>query len=189
MALRKGAEAIVEISDHVSKKRLPKRYRIKELDEELRKKRTKTEAKIIAAARKAGVPTPIILDISGDEITMERIRGELLRDEMDERLSEKVGEIVGKLHAYGIIHGDLTTSNMIHSDGKIYLIDFGLAYLDQSTESRGMDVHVLFQTFNSTHFNPEKLIDAFKRGYMRSFPGADQILKRVKDIEKRRRYV
>jgi TP53 regulating kinase-like protein len=33
------------------------------------------------------------------------------------------------LHGVNIIHGDLTTSNMIYKDEDIYLLDFGLGAL------------------------------------------------------------
>lgn len=188
----RGAEAMVEVGEEVvSKKRIPKAYRIKELDETLRSDRTKSEAKIISDARKAGVSTPIIIDISLPEyeIKMERIEGELLRGIADEKLCTQVGEIVGRLHRSGIIHGDLTTSNMILSHGRIYLIDFGLSYYSQDTEARGVDVHVLFQTFKSTHDRAEKLRGAFALGYRKTFGGADEVLRRVEEIERRGRYI
>lgn len=188
----RGAEAIVEVrEDVVSKKRNPKAYRIREIDETLRGERTKNEAKIISDARKAGVPTPIIIDVMLPEyeIKMERIDGELLRSIADEKLCTHVGEIVGKLHRSGIIHGDLTTSNMILSHGRIYLIDFGLSYYGQDTEARGVDVHVLFQTFKSTHDRAEKLREAFALGYRKTFSGADEVLRRVEEIERRGRYI
>ncbi len=72
--------------------------------------------------------------------------------------------MVGKLHKGGIIHGDLTTSNMILVQGKICLIDFGLSFYERSVEAQGVDVHVYFQTLESTHDRPEELIEAFKVG-------------------------
>ena len=184
------AEAIVEIyEDSVKKRRIPKSYRAKELDDQIRSKRTKTEAKIISEARKGGVPTPIIYGISEYEITMEYIKGQLLKHGLNEKTCVKVGEMIGALHNHGIVHGDLTTSNMILTDKKIYLIDFGLSYFDNSVEARGMDVHVLFQTFKSTHDNPEKLMEAFKIGYGNTFSKSKEVLKRVNEIERRGRYL
>ena len=184
------AEAIVDIyDDFVSKRRIPKSYRVKELDVQIRAKRTKTEAKIISEARRGGISTPIIFDISDYEIIMELIEGDSLKQVLEEELCVSVGEMVGKLHNLGIVHSDLTTSNMILSGGKIYLIDFGLSYFDHSVEARGVDIHLLFQTFKSTHDEPEKLRDAFKIGYRRVFPGADEVLKRVIEIEQRGGYL
>ncbi len=184
-----GAEATIELRDGVIvKSRVPKRYRVKEIDGRLRRERTKIETKLIAEARKSGVPTPIIYDVMNCEIRMEYIDGAQLKQGLDAGLSERVGELVGRLHTTGIVHGDLTTSNMILSGERIYLIDFGLAYFDQSTEARGVDVHVLFQTFESTHEGHETLIKAFVKGYRKTFGGADDVLQRVKEIESRGRY-
>lgn len=187
--LTSGAEAKIELCDGIIlKSRAPKRYRLKEIDERLRRERTKIEAKLIAEARKSGVPTPIIYDVMNCEIQMEYIDGVQLKHVLDANLSERIGELVGLLHTAGIIHGDLTTSNMILAGERIYLIDFGLAYFDQSIEARGVDVHVLFQTFESTHGGHETLIEAFTRGYRKTFKDADDVLQRVKEIESRGRY-
>ncbi|MCK4735823.1 MAG: Kae1-associated serine/threonine protein kinase, partial [Methanophagales archaeon] len=105
------AEAIVEIKgDLVYKRRIQKRYRVKEIDERIRRERTKSEAKLISEARRKGVPTPIIFDINDYELVMERIEGDLAREVIDEPISKRIGEFVGILHKNGIIHSDLTTS-------------------------------------------------------------------------------
>ncbi|MDY6965880.1 MAG: Kae1-associated kinase Bud32 [Halobacteriota archaeon] len=185
-----GAEAIVEIYyDSVIKKRITKSYRLRELDDKIRAKRTRMEAKMISEARKGGVPTPIIYDISDYEIAMELIKGDSLKHVLNDKLCMDVGEMVGKLHNNGIVHSDLTTSNMILSGGKIYLIDFGLSYFDKSVEARGVDIHLLFQTFKSTHDEEERLREAFEVGYKRLFPKASEVLKRVIEIEQRGRYL
>lgn len=185
-----GAEAIVEFKgEYVVKRRISKRYRVREIDEALRRERNKTEAKITSDARKSGVPTPIIFDIDDFEITMEYIPGRQLKYILNEELSERIGVLVGRLHSAGIIHGDLTTSNMILSNDKIYFIDFGLAFYSHELEARGVDVHVLFQTFNSTHADYEKLVASFIKGYKSVFKQAEEVLARVKEIEARGRYI
>lgn len=184
-----GAEAVIALEGNtIIKTRIEKRYRLKELDENIRRERTKTEARLISEARRCGVPTPIIRDITDFEIQMEYIEGMALKNIVNPSLSEQTGELIGRLHTCGIIHGDLTTSNILLKDGKLYLIDFGLAYLDKTLEARGVDIHVLFQTFESTHENHEELIEAFKNGYMRAFKGAEDVLGRAKEIESRGRY-
>ncbi len=194
MVLVRGAEATIYLDKdrrEVIKKRLPKRYRVKALDDAIIEERTKTEAKIISDARRAGVPTPIILDLKDDEIKMEFIKGETLRDIVDEQMMEKVGEIVGKLHRSKIVHGDLTTSNMIYSpEDRIYLIDFGLSRYDTETEARGVDIHVLFQMLKSTYNDHEELKNSFIKGYKKVFgeEEANGVLKRVEEIERRGRY-
>jgi Kae1-associated kinase Bud32 len=120
---------------------------------------------------------------------MEKVDGPRLKDVITPALSEKVGEMVGRLHQAGIIHGDLTTSNMILCRDKIYLIDFGLAFYENSLEAQGVDVHVYFQTLESTHDQPQELIEAFGAGYARTFGDAGAVLKRVLEIKARGRYL
>ncbi len=184
-----GAEAVIRLEENtIIKTRVRKRYRLAEIDENIRRERTRTEAKLISEARRCGVPTPIIKDISDFEIKMEYIEGTALKNIITPLLSEQAGELVGRLHTCGIVHGDLTTSNILFKDGRLFLIDFGLAYLDATVEARGVDIHVLFQTFESTHENHEELIEAFKRGYSRTFKNADEVIEREKEIELRGRY-
>ncbi|VUT28033.1 MAG: putative bifunctional tRNA threonylcarbamoyladenosine biosynthesis protein [Candidatus Syntrophoarchaeum sp. GoM_oil] len=183
------AEAIVDIrADLVYKRRTPKDYRVNELDDRIRRERTKFEAKILKEARKLGVPTPIVLDCWRDTITMEYIDGEKLKDCISKELCEEAGDLVGRLHRGGIIHGDLTTSNMIVSHDRLYLIDFGLSFYEQTIEAKGVDIHVFFQTLRSTHEDYEPLIEAFKQGYLKRFDRAKEVLGRVSEIEQRGRY-
>ena len=182
------AEAIVEIDGAlVYKRRIEKRYRVDELDKRLRKERTKSEAKLISEARRNGVPTPIIFDVNEYVLVMERIDGALAREVITEPISERIGEFVGILHKSGIIHGDLTTSNIIVGK-RIYFIDFGLAFVESNTEARGVDVHVFFQSLQGTHESYDELRAAFTNGYTRTFPQAAQVLKRAAEIERRGRY-
>jgi len=184
-----GAEAVIALDGKtIIKTRVHKRYRLKEIDDALRRDRTRTEARLISEARRCGVLTPIIRDVTDFEIKMEYIDGDPLKKIITPALSEQAGELVGKLHSCGIVHGDLTTSNIMLRDGKLFLIDFGLAYIDGTLEARGVDIHVLFQTFESTHEGHEELIEAFKKGYKRTFPGADEVIQRVSEIESRGRY-
>ena len=190
-----GAEAVIERSGgRIIKRRVSKNYRIPKLDTRIRAARTRSEAKLISEARRCGVPTPIIYDVDTAEhtITMEFIEGPRMKDVLDLGMSERIGELVGRLHGCGIIHGDLTTSNLIlhtgDGDDRIYFIDFGLGYFEKNVEAQGVDVHVLFQTFVSTHGDPG-LEEAFSRGYRRTFPDADQVLTRVREIEARGRYL
>jgi TP53 regulating kinase-like protein len=189
MYLAMGAEATIELRDKmVIKKRIPKKYRLETLDNTIRRERTKAECRITSESRRNGVPTPIIFDIEDFEITMEYLAGPKVKDILTPQLSHTIGTVVGKLHLAGIIHGDLTTSNMIFHDNRVYLIDFGLAFYDNSLEARGVDVHVLFQTFESTHNDHETMITSFSDGYRTTFSDADNILQRVKEIESRGRY-
>lgn len=186
----RGAEAVITLEQgKVRKVRLAKSYRLPELDERIRAERTLREARITSDARRHGVPTPIICDVMRFEIEMEHLGGEKLKDIITPEISEMVGEMVGRLHKGGIIHGDLTTSNMILKSGRVHLIDFGLAFYESSVEAQGVDVHVYFQTLESTHDRPQELIDAFRAGYARIYPGAEAVLERVNEIKARGRYL
>lgn len=188
MEIRRGAEAIVTLDKIVIKQRIAKKYRLQIIDDTIRKERVRAEARIMAEARKFGIPTPIIFDVEDYTIKMQYIDGIILKNIINEDLSLKLGETIGLMHSHGIIHGDLTTSNMIYFKDKIYLIDFGLAYRSSSIESQGVDLHVLFQTYVSTHNGHQKLIENFKVGYQKIYTNATAVINRIKEIEKRGRY-
>lgn len=181
-----------ETEEMVVKERIQKNYRLPQIDSKLRKERTRTEVRMLAEARRCGVSVPIVYGVDEFAIKMEYIKGTPLKFVIDEKteLAAVAGEMVGKLHAHNIIHGDLTTSNMIAgSDSKLYLIDFGLSFSENSVESKGVDIHVLFQTFDSSHKNPEHLKELFAQGYRKNYKDADSILKRAEEIKMRGRYI
>ncbi len=186
----RGAEAVIEeAGEFVVKRRVNKRYRNASLDRRLITERTRAEARLLAAARRAGVATPIIRDVTADTILMERIEGDVLKYVMTPENLRKAGVAVGHLHGAGIVHGDLTTSNMIVRDGRCVVIDFGLAHVSSEVESRGVDLHVLFQTLESTTDAFAELRAAFVEGYAEAFPGADEALAREHEVELRGRYL
>ena len=185
-----GAEAVVYIgSDKVTKRRIGKRYRHPDLDLRLIHERTRAEARLLSESRRAGVPTPIISDIIGDTIVMERISGVKLRDQLSLDHLHDAGRIIGLLHNAGFIHGDLTTCNLIIRDGRCFLIDFGLGFNSSEIEARGVDIHVLFQVLESTAPDYSGLRDAFIAGYRETFADADDVLVREHEIELRGRYL
>nr|WP_321350175.1 bifunctional N(6)-L-threonylcarbamoyladenine synthase/serine/threonine protein kinase [uncultured Methanoregula sp.] len=192
-APRQGAEAVITFGPAVVEKyRVAKKYRVPALDRRLVTERTRAEARLIHAARKGGVPTPVLHDITADTIVMERIPGTLLTDDLNEKNLINAGSTIGKLHSAGLMHGDLTTSNLVlrDGDGTCVLIDFGLAQVTQEIEQRGVDIHVLYQTLESTA--PDRcaiLKAAFESGYRETFAGADEILAREHEIELRGRYL
>jgi len=190
MEIGRGAEAVITLQEGtVRKLRMAKSYRQPELDQQIRQERTLREAKITSEARRHGVPTPIIRDVSRFHLEMEHVPGTKIKEVITPELSGQVGEMVGRLHRGGIIHGDLTTSNMILFMDRIYLIDFGLSYYESSVEAQGVDVHVYFQTLHSTHDRPEELVEAFKAGYCRTAPQPEAVFKRVAEIKARGRYL
>ena len=209
MALRliaKGAEADLWFDPDwngrrvVIKRRVEKRYRHPEIDRELRRLRTLREAEIIHRAKKAGVPTPIIYQVDPEEATMvmEYIEGRRLRDVVDElspeerlRIFRLAGRQAGRLHRAGIIHGDLTTSNMVLTPSRLVFIDFGLAELSTEEEKRGVDLHLMRRMLQSTHFKyAEELLEAFLEGYREEMGAeAEGVFRRMDEIARRGRYV
>ncbi len=194
MIIAKGAEAeIHRDGDAIIKERISKGYRIKEIDETLRKRRTSTEAKLLREARRAGVATPQILEEDKFSIKMEFIDGIKIRDAINEgnvkEIAEKIGTAVGKLHSYNIIHGDLTTSNMILKGEEMFLIDFGLGFISQRDEDKANDLFLLKEIIKSTHFEvKEEMWTAFLESYLVHYQGAEIVIKTLSEVEKRGRY-
>lgn len=210
--IKKGAEADLMLEDFAEllhpmgegkvlvKHRIQKEYRIEGLDRSLRDSRTALEAKLLSDAKRAGVPTPVVYEVDrvGMRIVMEYKEGQLVKtilDGMDSgdrrELCELIGKQIARLHGAGIIHGDLTTSNMIRAlDGKVYFIDFGLGRYEVSLEARGTDLHLLSRTLQSTHFDvSEEAFDAILDGYRREFgEGAEEVIERAQEIDLRGRY-
>lgn len=200
--LYRGAESILYLDEFENQKvlvkeRIKKSYRIEQIDQALRKTRTRKEVKLLTEARKCGVPTPKILHVDelNHKIIMEFIDGvrikELLHSDSKEKdkICFEIGKLIGKLHSSGIVHGDLTTSNMILKDGKIYFIDFGLGEFSRRIEDQGVDMNLLFEALKSTHFKILKLYwNNIIKGYKKEYKDADKVLERVEEIEKRARY-
>lgn len=205
--IKKGAEAsLYKAYWHgrkvVLKKRLPKKYRPSKMDEQIRIYRTIHEPQLMYEAKKAGVPTPTIflVNVKNATIIMEFIEGKQIKQLLPavnknerRRLCLEIGELVGRLHNYGIIHGDLTTSNMILSpEGKIFFIDFGLGEKTKELESRGVDLHLMKRALQSTHFTFSKeCFDAVMEGYSKVFDDktVKAVIIKIREIEKRGRYI
>jgi len=198
--IKRGAEAILFLeNDNLVKERVKKSYRISQIDLELRKERTRKEAKLISEARRCGVETPKIISIDekNNKITMDFIDGKRLKeffnetnDENRKKIAEMLGKKVGLLHKNGIVHGDLTTSNMILKDDKIYFIDFGLGEFSNRIEDLATDLSVLKEAFKSTHFKYLDLLWlSFIKGYKQTNDNFNKVLDTLNEIEKRGRYV
>ncbi len=201
--IKKGAEAnLYQIKwfgrPAISKVRCRKKYRLAKLDRKIRQQRTVKEATIIHKARLSSVSVPIIYHVNPDkgEIIMEMIDGINLNDYLNNDnynsdLFKDIGEMIGRLHSNGIIHGDLTTSNIIIRNNKIYLIDFGLSMFSDRTEDQGVDIKLIKALLQSLH-DPiaKKAFKAILQGYRNSIGDneTEEVLKVVKEIERRGRY-
>ena len=205
--LKKGAEASLFLATWhgkrvVVKSRLPKKYRPEKLDLTLRNYRTIHEPQLMHEAKKAGVPTPTIymVDVANAAITMEFVEGKQVKQVLDalpkaerQELCVKIGALIGKLHTHGVIHGDLTTSNMIlNAENQMFLVDFGLGDKTNELEARGVDLHLLKRALQSTHYHfADECFTSVIKGYSAS-AGADateKILDKIREIEKRGRYI
>lgn len=239
-----GAEALLYRTTYLLptipcalKYRPPKSYRHPTLDARLTRHRVLSEARVLVKCRRAGVKVPAIYHVDGDRgwMMMEWIVGPRVKDvlsglvkgrsSIEERgpleengelchLLERIGRAVARLHAIGVIHGDLTTSNlMLHRpapdhgesgstpdstqerprseqislSGDVVLIDFGLAAQSVQDEDRAVDLYVLERAFGSTHPKVEPLFGHVLKAYGTSFRGAHTALKRLEDVRMRGR--
>ena len=207
MLIKKGAEAslyLEEWHNHkvIMKRRLPKRYRLPEIDMEIRSQRTVQEPESIHRAKEAGVPTPTVfmVDVVEANIVMEFIDGKQVKQVIDSLSSEErrrlcryIGGLIGRLHSRGIIHGDLTTSNMIlTAEDRVVFVDFGLSELSTELEARGVDLHLMKRAFQSTHYNhAEESFEAVMDGYVEVMGEelTKHILEKIQEIEGRGRYI
>jgi len=153
-------------------------------------------------AKKAGVPTPTIflVDMKDASITMEFVEGKQVKQVLADvsrkerqELCVKIGGLIGKLHRHGVIHGDLTTSNMIlNAEGKIFLVDFGLGEKNKELEARGVDLHLMKRALQSTHYRfAEECFKHVLKGYSAVLgrEEAEKVFGKIHEIERRGRYV
>lgn len=207
MLMKKGAEASLFLEQWhgrkvVMKRRLPKKYRLPELDEQIRSYRTVHEPQLMHQAKESGVPTPTIfmVDVKEANIIMEFIEGKQVKQILNDisgeerwKLCRYIGKLVGNLHKHGVVHGDLTTSNMIlTSYGKIVFVDFGLGEFSTELEVRGVDLHLMKRALQSTHYKyAEECFNAVMTGYSEIMgeKSAKNVLEKIQEIERRGRYI
>ncbi|KAG0646088.1 Atypical serine threonine kinase BUD32 [Hyphodiscus hymeniophilus] len=230
--ITQGAEALLYRSTYLLpslqcalKYRPSKPYRHPILDARLTKHRILSEARVLAKCRREGVPVPAVyaLDEAAGWLMIEWIEGEVVRVKLNEWLKRRkeegvmegqddgelvglmgrVGGAVGRMHAVGVVHGDLTTSNLMLRprkgeengdavegkmlDGEVVLIDFGLSSQSTFDEDRAVDLYVLERAFGSTHPRAESLFKEVLSAYGKSFKGASVVLKKLEDVRMRGR--
>jgi len=195
--IAQGAEAIIhKINNKIVKDRIPKNYRIKELDNKIRITRTRSEAKIINKLQNI-IPVPTLLSLpeSGRMIHMQFINGKKLSENLESLDYKKICKLIGNnialMHNHDIIHGDLTTSNMIYveDEEKVYFIDFGLAFHSHKIEDKAVDLHLLQQALEAKHFTIWKeCLSIILKEYEKIANQEKDIINRIKIIESRGRY-
>jgi TP53 regulating kinase-like protein len=194
--LAQGAEAIItKEKNKVVKHRISKSYRHKEIDEKIRKSRTRKEANILKKAKELKILVPELFKQEDFLLEMEYIKGDRLSEKLNTytekkqfTVLKKIGAEVAKLHQNDIIHGDLTTSNTILKEEDVYIIDFGLGFISKRIEDKAVDLHLIKQALEAKHFqNYEKLFEKFIESYSKDHKEAKQILERFKKVEARGR--
>ncbi|XP_069574849.1 EKC/KEOPS complex subunit TP53RK [Brachyistius frenatus] len=212
--IKQGAEARLFRAEFLKKatiikERFPKRYRHPVLDEKLTHRRTVQEVRSIQRCRRAGISAPVVYfvdynshcifleEIVGSSTVRDQIASSQQRDTYNVRelqqLAERMGQILAKMHDEDVIHGDLTTSNMLlrhgTKDGEfdLVLIDFGLSYISALPEDKGVDLYVLEKAFLSTHPNTEALFEKLLKSYAASSKKSPAVIKKLDEIRLRGR--
>ena len=156
-------------------------------------------------AKLCGVDVPRIyfVDPKRSEIIMENIEGPLLKSITDganvktnssmATLYRRLGKYCAMLHSVDIMHGDLTTKNVIVGDKRMVLLDFGLAFISSRLEDRAEDLHLLKQVIRSSFKSPRSAANIFAHALLgyRSIAGEDfvrALCEQIAKIEKRGRY-
>jgi TP53 regulating kinase-like protein len=205
--LKKGAEASLYLADWHERKviikvRIPKKYRPEALDVQIRSYRTVHEPQLMHEAKAAGVATPLIymVNVPQAAIIMEYVEGQQIKQLLNvagkhERhgVCVRIGESTARLHQNGLIHGDLTTSNMIlDPEGKLFFVDFGLGEKNIELEAQGVDLHLLKRALQSTHYQFwEECFQSVLCGYtsILGIERAEKVYEKIGEIERRGRYV
>jgi TP53 regulating kinase and related kinases len=172
--------------------------------------------------RKAGVLTPTIFDVDIPNlcIIFEFISGTTLKEfisQTDDRgqlleMARLVGNAIGRVHAADIVHGDLTSSNLMVSFSsvpddqtpRVHLIDFGLGMTRPAIEDKAVDLYVLERALISTHPGSEYLVshsllllsltaslslqtEAVLQSYREAWGKSEAVLQRLEQVRQRGR--
>ncbi|WOK91572.1 EKC/KEOPS complex subunit bud32 [Canna indica] len=208
LLLKQGAEARVFESNFVGRKsivkeRFSKKYRHPLLDSKLTIKRLNAEARCMTKARRLGVPTPVLYAVDPllHTLTFEYVDGpsvkEILLDfglngingEQLDDVATQIGSAVGKLHDGGLIHGDLTTSNMIvrSETNQLVLIDFGLSFTSTLPEDKAVDLYLLERALLSMHSSCGNVMDKILASYRKSSKQWSSTLNKLAQVRLRGR--
>jgi len=194
--IAQGAEAkIIRKGNLIIKDRISKGYRHPELDKKIIKTRTKKEKNLLEKASKIiNAPTPE-QTYEINIIKMPFINGRKLSESLEKldykKISKEIGKSIAKLHDNDIIHGDLTTSNMIWVDdqkkSRLYLIDFGLGFTSKRIEDKAVDLHLIKQALEAKHFSIHKECEKI---IIENYNSKDKekVLEQLKKVEERGRY-
>ncbi|MBR9683138.1 Kae1-associated serine/threonine protein kinase [Candidatus Woesearchaeota archaeon] len=194
--IAQGAEAVLYLDkSRILKERLSKGYRLPHIDIALRKFRTRREAKILTKLADLNFPAPHLHEFCDKRMSifMDFVPGEQLKDVIEgdyQILAQEIGKKIAVLHQNDIIHGDLTTSNMIqHQEtGEINFLDFGLSFFSNRAEDKAVDLFLLDRALESKHHKIypqvfQNVIESYKKAY----PEYNKILERFEKVKSRGR--
>ncbi|XP_065098077.1 EKC/KEOPS complex subunit TP53RK [Paramisgurnus dabryanus] len=211
--IKQGAEARVYRGKFLGrsviiKERFPKLYRHPLLDEKLTRRRTAQEVRSILRCRRAGINAPVVYFVDHnthcifleDIVHSVSVRDHIVSSQASgqdtehlQTLADKIGQVLAQMHDEDVIHGDLTTSNMLLAGGaeqkniNLVLIDFGLSYISALPEDKGVDLYVLEKAFLSTHPNTETLFERLLKSYSASSKKAPAVMKKLDEVRLRGR--
>lgn len=203
--LKQGAEAIVYATTEagvptIVKHRFRKRYRHPDLDASLTVGRLKQEVRSILRARRLGVRAPVVthVDVGRSLLVMRRIEGKTMKEafhrgelssQRKHEVAQELGRMIATIHDGDLIHGDLTTSNvMIDTSGNVILIDFGLSQLSTLSEDKAVDLYVLERSFGSAHpLEADQLLESLLSSYKDSSRRWCATMNRLADVRMRGR--
>ncbi len=195
--IQEGAEAKIfkKVEGNVTtivKQRINKKYRIEAINKLLIPSRTRREVKVMNKLFSLSINVPNIISTNKkDIIEMGFIQGDKIKDVLDDKvqLAEEIGEILAIMHDNNIVHGDLTTSNMILNVNKIYFIDFGLSLFSIKLEDKAVDIHLFKQALESKHHKVyEQAYKSFIKGYKKS-KDYKEVMRRLEKVESRGRNI
>ena len=186
-----GAESkIVQITPEVLEKiRVSKLYRIEKLDLKLRKFRNKREFKILNKLyeNSVNVPKPISIDEKNISFRFEFICGNVLKSCLTKKILFDAFNQIILMHNLNVVHGDLTTLNMMKKGDKIYLIDFGLSNFSLKIEDRAVDLNLFFNCIKNEHPNFYKYKIDLLSIYEKEVNKGNLVIKRLENLEMRGR--
>jgi Kae1-associated kinase Bud32 len=189
--LAKGAEAYIYTEKEcVVKVRQEKKYRQPELDQKLRKGRTKRETTALKKCSQHGILCPAVLGLSDYEIRMSLVDGERLCDAFDresiqhkKKQMKELGKILAKMHLIDICHGDFALTNIIETKKGLCVIDFGLCDFTTYHEKKAADLAVMYHSLKD-----ENLFGIFVNSYREYYKDAEFVMERFEKNLKRGRY-
>nr|XP_012223450.1 PREDICTED: TP53-regulating kinase isoform X1 [Linepithema humile]XP_012223451.1 PREDICTED: TP53-regulating kinase isoform X1 [Linepithema humile] len=202
------------------KERFVKNYRHSELDTRLTKDRIRAETRAIIRAKAAGIPTPALylVDSHRRRIYMEYVENAtILKQFIDDNIAGKtdvdhlldfigrgLGTLIARMHSKDIIHGDLTTSNILlkndwneppcdnqsEPETHFVMIDFGLARVDSTLEDKAVDLYVLERSLLSAHSEVTTLFSRIFQSYRQQYLSKQQctqVLAKYRQVQARGR--